>query len=593
MSEDHEDVFKSRDLLSSPHARSVSFQDRSSISSSVTPSAAHPAEPVLAPVESAPESAESEPVPAPAESVSVPVESALPPVPVESVSEPVESAPIESVPAPAEATPAPESQPQTSFGESATREDFLAPQPADEPDVPNPFLVDDPEEPITLSEPPTARLAVDSHLQLSESQTTIGPAEDIPLSADEPAPEEEAPAPAPLPASVDKPVPAPPQSPMSSESSDADTPAIYLPQLVHPTMFLPIPNTDPLTTLLMKYIPNPERRPRRDLTGDWTRSDFHTLVMTNSWRALARMARDRLVQTDPEDLALVLSLWYLRLSSLARLRLFNQTSAETTNLFTALETVAAPAARAHLFDTLLPFELEVLHARLRYWAGDARGYLDALGALLAKCRRRARRERSAGERQMWIERAARVGLIAASQFVEMKDYAAATRLLEPLLRQPDATSDLRAAVARVYLQAGQIGEAERHFAAVAADAGVSPAAQAMNAALVASARGEWATVGEILKKLVEEDPENFAAVNNLSVALLSQGSLKEGTAVLEAALQASPSTLAMAEPFLFNLSTLYELRSAVAADKKRDLLIQVAQWSGDGLRTTCLKMPTA
>jgi len=105
----------------------------------------------------------------------------------------------------------------------------------------------------------------------------------------------------------------------------------------------------------------------------------------------------------------------------------------------------------------------------------------------------------------------------------------------------------------------------------------------------------------------------FQAVNNLAVALLGQGKLKEGIQVLEAAFEASPSTLAMAEPFLFNLcacffcysmygspstlfacsiATLYELRSSIAADKKRELLIEVAKWSGDGLRTTCLKMPT-
>src|SRR6266404_2637665 len=82
--------------------------------------------------------------------------------------------------------------------------------------------------------------------------------------------------------------------------------------------------TDPLTTLLTKYISNPEKRPQRDLTGEWTRTDFHTLVvslpslaneqspacppqMTNSWRALARMARDRIVEADPEDLPLVLN----------------------------------------------------------------------------------------------------------------------------------------------------------------------------------------------------------------------------------------------------------------------------------------------
>lgn len=39
-------------------------------------------------------------------------------------------------------------------------------------------------------------------------------------------------------------------------------------------------------------------------------------------------------------------------------------------------------------------------------------------------------------------------------------------------------------------------------------------------------------------------------------------------------------------------ATLYELRSASGADKKRELLVEVAKWAGDGLRTTCLKMPT-
>jgi len=155
-----------------------------------------------------------------------------------------------------------------------------------------------------------------------------------------------------------------------------------------------------------------------------------------------------------------------------------------------------------------------------------------------------------------------------------------------------ASGELRSALGRVYLQSGQLDKAEAHFAQVAADANVPEASKALNEAFVASARGDWPTVGEILRRLVEEDDANYAAVNNLAIALLGQGKLKEGIQVLEAALQASPSTLAMAEPFLFNLSTLYELRSSIAADKKRELLVEVAKWSGDGLRTTCLKMPT-
>jgi hypothetical protein len=37
---------------------------------------------------------------------------------------------------------------------------------------------------------------------------------------------------------------------------------------------------------------------------------------------------------------------------------------------------------------------------------------------------------------------------------------------------------------------------------------------------------------------------------------------------------------------------MYELRSVSAMDKKRELLVHVAKWSGDGLRTACLKMPS-
>ncbi len=38
-------------------------------------------------------------------------------------------------------------------------------------------------------------------------------------------------------------------------------------------------------------------------------------------------------------------------------------------------------------------------------------------------------------------------------------------------------------------------------------------------------------------------------------------------------------------------ATLYELRANVGLEKKKELLITVAEWSGDGLRTNCLKMP--
>lgn len=155
------------------------------------------------------------------------------------------------------------------------------------------------------------------------------------------------------------------------------------------------------------------------------------------------MARDQLVAADPSDLNVILTvclvssssptflsfffqLWHLRLSCLARLRLFNQTSAECTNLFSVLTSIEPPETRAYVFDRVLPFELEVMHTRLKYWAGDQMGYLDALAALLRKCKMkcRAAAKPSATTDEsvvpMWRERGARVALIMGSQMVEMK-----------------------------------------------------------------------------------------------------------------------------------------------------------------------------
>jgi len=118
---------------------------------------------------------------------------------------------------------------------------------------------------------------------------------------------------------------------------------------------------------------------------------------------------------------MILQLWCLRLSSLARLRLYNQTSAELTNLFTVLNSVAPPSAHEWLFDHILPFELEVMYARIKYWAGDHMGFLDALNGLLRKCRTKARAAKGDNTvRSMWQERGARVCLITASQLMEMK-----------------------------------------------------------------------------------------------------------------------------------------------------------------------------
>src|ERR1700761_461973 len=87
---------------------------------------------------------------------------------------------------------------------------------------------------------------------------------------------------------------------------------------------------------------------------------------------------------------------------------------------------------------------------------------------------------------------------------------AGTALLEPLVAQEHPSAELRSALGRVYLQAGQLDRAEAHFAAVAADNNVPESTKALNAAFLASARGEWDVAASILRELFAQDDTNYA-----------------------------------------------------------------------------------
>jgi hypothetical protein len=107
--------------------------------------------------------------------------------------------------------------------------------------TPNPFLVDDPEDP--LSDPGSPVLAPVSPQEPVSSPLEIPPSDPVSLSPG-PAMSELSLAAEPVltsPPAVDKPVPALPIS-SDTESETTETPAVHLPQLVMPTMFLPIPN---------------------------------------------------------------------------------------------------------------------------------------------------------------------------------------------------------------------------------------------------------------------------------------------------------------------------------------------------------------
>jgi len=97
--------------------------------------------------------------------------------------------------------------------------------------------------------------------------------------------------------------------------------------------------------------------------------------------------------------------------------------------------------------------------------------------------------------------------------------------------------------------------AAKQSAMVEADPTAEDTLKTMNAALLASSEGDWIQASEKLREILEKDADNyvvrgcsceaaivyvlttsFQAVNNLSVALLSQGKLKEVSEQLDCGL---------------------------------------------------------
>ncbi|CAE6496621.1 unnamed protein product [Rhizoctonia solani] len=302
--------------------------------------------------------------------------------------------------------------------------------------------------------------------------------------------------------------------------------------------------------------------------------------MSNSWRALARMAKDRIVATPSADTTLVLDLWSLRLTSLARMRLFNQATAECSNLYSVLNTISPPSVRRQI----VPYELDVFYARTIYWSGDLKGYLDELTRLIRLCKSMARRDEKPGSWGIWTERGMRTGMMVVTQLIEMQDYPGALSILRPLAIAPKAPSEIRFALARIMMEAGDTKSVKLTLEGVETDA----ITQALEAAML----GRWEEAEEMLRKAHEDEKENGVVINNLAVVLLACGKLDEAIALLESMLKVSPASFVAVEPFLYNLATLYELRSNAAADRKRNMLREVAQWGGDGIKTSALKLPS-
>jgi trafficking protein particle complex subunit 12 len=110
-------------------------------------------------------------------------------------------------------------------------------------------------------------------------------------------------------------------------------------------------------------------------------------------------------------------------------------------------------------------------------------------------------------------------------------------------------------------------------------------------ALCHVAAADWSPAKEELGAILAEDPNDYEAINNLVVCLIYLGELNQAIAVMEDLISKSKDQAhGLIETAVFNLCTLYELRSDTALEQKIWKLQQLHPYVGDAFHVESFKI---
>ncbi|KAI8360317.1 hypothetical protein B0O80DRAFT_381285 [Mortierella sp. GBAus27b] len=306
------------------------------------------------------------------------------------------------------------------------------------------------------------------------------------------------------------------------------------------------------------------------------------LTVNNSWRAMARYTRSQILATRADQIPELINLWYARLLSLVKLGQYDMAQAELDQLGDlGGSQYRYESYSPDLFTNrcMVPFELFVLKARLQGYLGDIYESIDQLYDLIVRCKKQ------------WRDITGQLHLMVLNCLVELNDLPAATRHGRELVKRYPQDINLHSGLGRLYLQLGDVTRAEEVFKNVeelVTNHNYSETERAhfqlqlaTNRALLAVTQGQWQVAKSAFEEVLSREPENLTATNNLVVCELYAGQLNDAIPRLERLMFAYPTSAGASESLVFNMATLYELRTEGYLRKKQQMLLEVSKCAGD------------
>ncbi|KAF2167981.1 hypothetical protein M409DRAFT_66004 [Zasmidium cellare ATCC 36951] len=283
-------------------------------------------------------------------------------------------------------------------------------------------------------------------------------------------------------------------------------------------------------------------------------------------RAAEKSLRDLLA--SPSDAAeQIFQLLYTRLACLI---LISRPDIAAQEAIPLIDLLARSSAAGDDVLPLVPWDLRLLLVRLQSIGaadGGRRGIM-ALYALAGEVRANLRNVQQSGDdagATLWTERLLDLGLRVCDALVEMGELETATRHLDTLTDVDADELAYRKALLRV--RVGDVSGAR-----ISANNINNVSRKKGFEASLEVADGEYSVAVGSMRTLMAEYPEDEQFAQNAAVALLYTGHITSARDLLEDLASRTP----MFPTLLFNLSTVYELCSERAPERKTALTEQAA-----------------
>ncbi|KAK6003526.1 hypothetical protein QM012_009297 [Aureobasidium pullulans] len=365
-----------------------------------------------------------------------------------------------------------------------------------------------------------------------------------------------------------------------SKSPAARTMQLDLSLLLRPSLYAPVPTTPIAAPFL-----DSSHQPAPD-------TDLETLLSNRRFIHAADKATDMLTSgtISPSDTPRILELLYTRFSCLVICNQSTLAAKEAKPLSDLLARESSTYTRPYreIFLSQIPWPLRLLLLKLQVLgtADMHRRAIMGLYALSSECRtlaQKAKAEKDDTTFKLWTNRLADLGLRVASELVEMGELETARRHMGSLSSATTSSStaeETEKMCIRKTLLLLKIGDtqAAKHTLSICSSSTNKLHLQVLEA-LTHFSSSDLPSAISSLKSLAKTHPQNPLIKHNLAIAYLYSNNVILASEILEALVTEDEVLFPC---LLFNLSTVYELRTEKARERKLELVDKVAEVGSNG-----------